>query len=473
MSEVKQQVISRECCSSARVDQIRGAVSRLANAAILESSPGYGALSRFSIYADQPRAIFQAMGSDWQLTGDWPGRKPSSRCPLDAIRELLCVEPEVPARWPFFGGWIGYFGYDVALLLESLPRQHPRSSSLPDIHLAYYDTFAIHDLTTGTMEIVATNRFGEPASEVEERTERLQRLIAEFQPEEDDGRPLVEHAPASDFTPDEYCWAVERILEYLRAGDIFQANFTHRFSAPFRGNVPTLYERCRRRTPAPFSALLRHPQWNVVSTSPERFLKVTPGGQVETRPIKGTRARGSDPIHDLLLREELLSSAKDHAELTMIVDLERNDLGRVCEFGSVKVTHHAQVESYSNVHHLVSCVEGKLRPGCDVMDLLRSAFPGGSITGAPKIRAMQIIDELERCRRGVYTGAIGYFSDNGHADWNIAIRTMVLEDDTVHYHVGGGIVVDSDPLAEYRESLIKGRKLREVLLGELAAISHE
>lgn len=450
------------------VDRIRRAVASSPQAAILESAPGFGSLGRYSIYAPNPRCVFQATGSDWKLTGDWPfAHPPADGDPFEVLRHLLKQTSCPPSAAPFAGGWIGFIGYDVATLLEVLPRSLPRTGLLPDIHLGYFDTFALHDLASQNVQLVTTNRFDEPVTEVRQRAAEFRQSI-DAQPAFDASAPvgpLTASVPSSDFSPDEYCWAIEQVLEYIRAGDIFQANFTHRFSAPFTGETHELYNRCRALSPAPFGAFLRHGPWSVVSTSPELFLRVSPNGKVETRPIKGTRPRGNDPIHDLLLREELRSSVKDRAELTMIVDLERNDLGRVCEFGSVRVGRHAHVESYSNVHHLVSSVTGNLRPDCDIVDLLKATFPGGSITGAPKIRAMEIIDSLERCRRGVYTGSIGYFSDNGNVDLNIAIRTLVVEGDTVHYHVGGGIVADSEPLAEYRETLSKGQRMFQALKG--------
>jgi aminodeoxychorismate synthase component I len=263
--------------------------------------------------------------------------------------------------------------------------------------------------------------------------------------------------------------AVRRTLEYIRAGDIYQANLAHQYTAELHDEwhsdegIARLWERCVQKSPSPFAALIRHPEWNVLSTSPERFFLLEPNGTVETRPIKGTRPRGVNPRHDFALEEELRASEKDLAELTMIVDLERNDLGRVCDYGSVRVHQHAEVETYSNVHHLVSSVRGTLKSGADVTDVLTAMFPGGSITGAPKIRAMQIIDELEASRRGIYTGAIGYISDHGRADLNIAIRTLVIEGKHVHYHVGGGIVADSVPEAEWDETIAKGSKLQAIL----------
>jgi para-aminobenzoate synthetase component 1 len=449
-------------------DQARFGLSRAPACAILESTGDFGELSRFSLYAAAPRAVFQVFDQQWRLSDDWPGPSPHPDLgPFDALRQLLAqTRTIVGSELPFAGGWIGYLGYDLAPRIESLPRRFPRPGSLPDLHLAYYDTFAVHDHATGEVRTVAVDRFREGAAATARRRREFEELLY-GEPPDDRGDPLVAGPPQSNFTPDEYCCAIERILEYLRAGDIFQANFAHQFSAPFVGSVEHLYSRSVAHCPAPFGGLIRGDDWAIVSTSPERFFLCEPDGRIETRPIKGTRSRGRDAIHDLWLRSELAASPKDRAELTMIVDLERNDLGRVCRFGSVRVSRHAVVESFANVHHLVSTVEGRLRPGCDVVDLIRAMFPGGSITGAPKIRAMEIIDELERGRRGVYTGAIGYLSDHGRADFNIAIRTVVIDGPLAHFHVGGGIVIDSDPLAEYRETLAKGRRIRDVLLGEI------
>lgn len=447
---------------------LRSGLARVDGCAILESAPGFGALGRWSYLAALPRAVFQVVDGKWDLSVDWPGARPDPALPpFRALRFLLKQTATTQEeQGPFAGGWIGFFGYDLAPLLEKLPRRLPRDSKLPDLYLAYYDTFAVFDQLHRELNVVAVDRFAEGPRKQKERARQFLGLAASQPPVIDPPSKLVAELPTSQFSPDEYCGSVERVLEYIRAGDIFQANLSHRFSAPFLSKPEVLYERCFEQSPAPFGAFLRHADWSIVSTSPERFVSKDPTGSVETRPIKGTRPRGRDTIHDLLLRADLGASEKDRAELTMIVDLERNDLGRVCDYGSVKVAGHAQVESYSNVHHLVSTVTGKLHSKRDALDLLRAMFPGGSITGAPKIRAMQIIDELERCRRGVYTGAIGYLSDDGHLDFNIAIRTLVLEGGQVHYQVGGGIVADSDPLAEYRETLAKGRRMRDILLGE-------
>jgi para-aminobenzoate synthetase component 1 len=262
-----------------------------------------------------------------------------------------------------------------------------------------------------------------------------------------------------------YLAAARRAVEYIHAGDVFQVNYAHEFRAAYRGDPLSLYLALREANPAPYGAYLDLGRGNaVLSTSPELFLRVR-GREVTTRPIKGTRPRGADPAADARLREELRASPKDQAELAMIVDLERNDLGRVCEPGTVEVVSDAEIESYATVHHRVAEVRGELEEGFDRVDLLAATFPGGSITGAPKVRAMEIIDELEAGRRGPYTGAIGLLSDDGNMDLNIAIRTAVLARGEVRVHVGGGIVADSVPEAEYEETLAKGRAIFDALGG--------
>jgi para-aminobenzoate synthetase component 1 len=252
---------------------------------------------------------------------------------------------------------------------------------------------------------------------------------------------------------------VERIQAHIRAGDVYQVNLTQQLSAPLAGTAWEFYLRLRRVNPAPFGAFLDGGAWAIVSASPERFLGVTPDGRVETRPIKGTRPRGATAAQDAALIAALRASEKDRAENVMIVDLLRNDLSRVCATGSVAVPELCAVESFATVHHLVSTVTGRLAPGRDAFDLLAAAFPGGSISGAPKIRAMEIIAGLEPVARGVYCGAIGYVSATGAMDTSVAIRTAVVRDGVVHFGVGGGVVADSDPAGEYAESLDKARGL--------------
>ena len=251
--------------------------------------------------------------------------------------------------------------------------------------------------------------------------------------------------------------------EYILAGDIFQANLSQRFEAALSADAISLYRRLRTLNPAPFAAYFETPQFAVVSASPERFIRVDAGGHVETRPIKGTTPRGIGPEHDAHLGRALTESEKDRAENLMIVDLLRNDLSKACRPGSVRVPELFTLEHYSTVHHLVSTVVGELAHGNDAIDLLRAAFPGGSITGAPKVRAMEIIAELEPSRRGVYCGALGYMSGTGAADTSIVIRTYLLRGGRAYFSAGGGIVADSEPEAEYHETLDKARALISAL----------
>jgi para-aminobenzoate synthetase component 1 len=267
----------------------------------------------------------------------------------------------------------------------------------------------------------------------------------------------------SSFTHGGYVEAVARVREYIFSGDIFQANLSQRFEAPLAERPWTLYRRLRARNAAPFAAFLDLPGAAILSASPERFLRADVGGHVETRPIKGTRPRGHGPEHDAALGAALTQSAKDQAENLMIVDLMRNDLSRVCAPGSVRVPELFTLEQYATVHHLVSTVEGQLAGGAGAIELLRATFPGGSITGAPKLRAMEIIAELEPSQRGVYCGCIGYLSVTGALDTNIAIRTAVAAHGRVLFSAGGGIIADSNPEQEYRETLDKARGIIDVL----------
>lgn len=267
---------------------------------------------------------------------------------------------------------------------------------------------------------------------------------------------------AGGFTHQEYVAAVEKARQYIIAGDIFEVNLSQRFEAELSTTPYELYRRLRQVNPAPFACYLGFDEVSVVSASPERFLRVH-GDWVETRPIKGTRPRGKTPEEDEALANELVSSVKDRAENIMIVDLERNDLGRVCRFGTIKVTELAILEVFPTVFHLTSTVEGNFREGKNCIDLLKATFPGGSITGAPKVRAMEIIDELEPTRRSVYTGNIGYLSFNGDLDLNIAIRTFLVKGSKAYFQVGGAVVYDSDPEAEYQETLDKARALINAL----------
>jgi para-aminobenzoate synthetase component I len=441
--------------------------------AILESGPTFGAAGRWSILAARPRLVYEATDSCWLVRTDNGALEHGDGDVLTVLEALLrrfslagpADEPD-PTIPPFQGGLIGFFGFDLAPRFERLPRRLPRDSRLPDIRLALYDTAIAVDVHSGKVELWAWDLTGEGRDAAVRRSDfwrtDLDRAARNAAGSTGRIRPSKMGPLSSSFDREAYLATVERVLEYIAAGDVFQVNLSQKFTCRGCPEPLDLYLRLKSASPAPFAAFLAWNDLAVISASPESLIQ-TKGGQVVTRPIKGTRRRGLTPEEDARLAVELHDSAKDRAELTMIVDLERNDLGRVCRFGSVRVRDRLAVESFAQVHHLVATVEGTLRPEAGPLDVLRAIFPGGSITGAPKIRAMEIIDELETTRRSLYTGSIGYFSRNGASAFNIAIRTILVEGDRASFHVGGGIVADSDPDDEYRETLAKGRGLRAVL----------
>ena len=367
---------------------------------------------------------------------------------------------------PFQGGAAGYFGYDLCHHLEKLPAPPPENGELafPDMALGFYDVVAAFDLWQRRAWIISTGQTQtDNGNRAVRAAERAGVFRAKLENTASPRPPAAIGFPVSwqsNFTRDAYQAGVAKIIDYIRAGDIFQANLSQRFRArlPEHFDSFALYQRLRAVNPAPFAAYLNFGDVVLASSSPERFLRVR-GDMVETRPIKGTRPRGMTPAEDAALAEVLRESAKDRSENVMIVDLLRNDLSRVCRDHSVHVPELCVLESYATVHHLVSTVTGRLRPGMTAVDLLRAAFPGGSITGAPKVRAMEIIAELEPTRRGPYCGCIGYIGFDGAMDTNIAIRTLAFKNQTAVFQAGGGIVADSDPALEYEETLDKAKAL--------------
>jgi para-aminobenzoate synthetase component 1 len=420
------------------------------------------------------------------LQGDiW---RPAEGDALGVIRGLLgdCRVEPVPGLPPFQGGAAGYIGYDYGAVLERIPATRYDDLALPDVILGLYDWVIAWDHQAGVAWIVSLGVPGCGAERGRRARERLDQVVARAREAGQPGRraaggastPRQPAAPSyavtstdaavaiglrSTFTHRGYLDAVGKVREYIVAGDIFQANLSQRFRAPLPEPPFELYRRLRRRNPAPFAAYLGFDDVTVLSASPERFLRLDHERQVETRPIKGTRPRGLVPMHDAALGRALAESEKDRAENLMIVDLLRNDLSRVCRPGTVRVPELFALEQHPTVHHLVSTVVGELEPAADAVDLVRAAFPGGSITGAPKVRAMEIIAELEPTRRGVYCGSIGYISATGAMDTSIVIRTFVAAGGGLYFQAGGGIVADSDPELEYRETLDKAQGLIETL----------
>ena len=394
--------------------------------------------------------------------------------PFDVVNHFLEVYRLDPCSSPvpFIGGAVGYFSYDLCHFIERLPSTTVDDLKLPECYLGFYDLVLAFDNLQGKAYVIST---GFPELRETERMERASKRLKEVKNKLADASSSGTEAPFTPtsfsieqvtlkggFTHKEYVDAVEKARQYIIAGDIFEVNLSQRFEAELSITPYELYKRLRHINPAPFACYLNFDEVSVVSAAPERFLRIR-GDWVETRPIKGTRPRGKTPEEDKALANELLSSVKDRAENIMIVDLERNDLGRVCRFGTVKVTELTILEMFPTVFHLTSTVEGRLREGKNCIDLLKATFPGGSITGAPKVRAMEIIDELEPTKRSVYTGNIGYLSFNGDLDLNIAIRTFLVKGRKAYFQVGGAVVYDSDPEAEYQETLDKGRALINAL----------
>ncbi|HEV2179168.1 MAG TPA: aminodeoxychorismate synthase component I [Gemmatimonadaceae bacterium] len=448
------------------------------------------ARDRYSFLAADPAIVVRCKaGRAERLDYRDGSRTPVEGHSLAEIRRL--VQPfhadPLPDLPPFQGGAAGYIAYDWGSVLERLPTPRYDDLSIPDVVLGLYDCVVAWDHDANRAWIVSTGLPDEGRSRGERARLRLTdiaRRLAAVPGTASGGqhvphrRAAIARAPSypvrdvaaaapvglrSSFTHRGYLDAVTRVREYIVAGDIFQANVSQRLEAPLRESSWSLYQRLRAVNPAPFAAYLAFEELHVLSASPERFLRLDDTRRVEARPIKGTRPRGVHPVHDAALGRALADSAKDRAENLMIVDLLRNDLSRVCAPRSVRVPELFALEHYSTVHHLVSTVTGELEAGCDAVDLLTATFPGGSITGAPKVRAMEIIAELEPSRRGVYCGSIGYIAVTGVMDTSIVIRTYQALDDTVYFSVGGGIVADSDPEQEYRETLDKARALIDAL----------
>jgi para-aminobenzoate synthetase component 1 len=373
--------------------------------------------------------------------------------PFALLRHYLNAEPSSIETFglPFSGGAVGYFAYDLGRRIERLPERALTDIALPDMAIGLFDWAVVVDHQEKRAHLVAQGR--------DEHTralwdERVQQFSQHARPAKHIPSMRILSPPSSNMDRDYYAQAFQRTQTYIRNGDCYQINLAQRFSAHAEGSPWCAYKRLRRVNPAPYSAYLKLPDGAVLSSSPERFLCVR-GGEVETKPIKGTRPRAAWPANDHISAQELLSSVKDRAENLMIVDLLRNDLGKTCEIGSIRVPKLFALESFATVHHLVSTITGRLAPGRHALDLLRGCFPGGSITGAPKLRAMEIIEELEPHRRSVYCGAIGYIGYDGDMDLNIAIRTLVHHAGRLHCWAGGGIVADSVMENEYQESFDK------------------
>ncbi len=466
---------------------------------LLDSALSGTRLGRFSFAGADPYLVLRSFGERVELScrrgvrPDLPaGFRVERGDPFEWVRRLLPAPPasalRPPPDVPFIGGAVGYWGYELAERVDVVELHGRDDLAFPDLTLLFVDRLLALDHEAGRAWAIGLG-FAESASDLAAATGRAEQAAeayaelversARIDGSESDGRgaarvdelaerhqllttPLPRNLSCT-FEPAEYAKRVAELIEEIAAGNVYEANLTQRMALPFSGDSWALYLALRRESPAPFAAYLALTDGAILSSSPERFLHLRETGEVESRPIKGTRPRGSTPETDAALAAELAHSAKDRAENLMIVDLVRNDLGRVCETGSVRVPELMRVERYASVFQLVSSVAGRLRSDCDATDLIRAAFPPGSMTGAPKIAAMRLLDALEPVRRGVYSGAIGYLDLRGGLDLSVVIRTMLVKKGFAYLHVGGAVVADSEPEAEYRETLDKARAMLAAL----------
>lgn len=452
-----------------RLDELYDIFKDEPYAFLLESGIEHQKLGRYSFVGGDPFLVFSSWGNRCNIRYAKGFNVYAKEDPFTCLEELIAdYSGSSMHKLPMVGGGaVGYLAYDMGRCLEKLPRHAPDDLGLPECMMAFYDRGIVVDHLERETYIFSTGLpFKDPAAQLDHRDRRFRELRRKINKIHGRRVPRIVGIKGSglhsNFSREEYLVMVEKALDYIGCGEIYQVNLSQRFEARLESAPWALYRQLRLINPAPFASFLSFPEVKIVSSSPERFLKLD-GLDLEMRPIKGTRPRGSTAEEDRALSRELLQSEKDRAELAMIVDLERNDLSRVCRVGTVKVPALAALEEYATVYHLVATVTGKLPEGKGIIEVLKGSFPGGSITGAPKIRSMEIIEELEPVRRGIYTGSIGYIDFAGKSDLNIVIRTFIIKGNRAYFQVGGGIVADSSPEAEYRETLDKARALLAAL----------
>ena len=423
------------------------------NSFILDSAMDKEKLGRYSFISSNPFKVLKYKNTDQN--------------PLDYLQEELNkYKVSNNTKLPFIGGAVGYLSYDLGNYIENLPRSAKDDLNVYDLYFGLYNYVIVVD------HLEEKTYIATPDIDIEKEKNILEEVESRIINANENGvdsicyeEREVEHVKLeSNFTKKQFEKSVQKVKDYIRSGDIYQVNLTQRFNGKTVLSSYELYRDLRNISPAPFGAYLNFDDFNILSNSPERFIKCI-DRKIETRPIKGTRPRGKTKEEDLRLQEELRNSEKDRAELLMIVDLERNDIGKISKVGTVKVPELFVIEPYANVNHLVATVTGEVEDERDSVDVIKATFPGGSITGAPKIRAMEIIDELEPTQRNIYTGSIGYIGFNGDMDLNIAIRTIIKKDDDVYFQVGGGMTWGSNPSDEYQETLDKAKSIMKALRG--------
>jgi anthranilate synthase component I len=443
---------------------------------LFESVVGGERLGRYSFVGSGPFLRFEAFDRRTVTqVGRGPKQEGTADDPLRELEKMLAAyrAPHVPGLPRFCGGAVGYAGYDTVRYVERLPNAPEDDRGLPDLSFAFYDRMVVFDHIDKTVAAVAHAHiahdpnnlrkcYDEACAKVDRLVERLQQGVADLQITDIEPRGPVTIPFESNFTKDEYKAAVEKCREYIHAGDIFQVVLSQRFKAATRARPFDVYRALRAVNPSPFMFYVKAGPTTLVGASPEIMTRVE-GDEVTIRPLAGTRRRGASAEEDQALADELIADPKERAEHIMLVDLGRNDVGRVAKFGSVRLADLLTVERYSHVMHISSTVTGRLEPGKTAFDALRSCLPAGTLSGAPKVRAMQIIDELEPHRRGPYGGAVGYVDFTGNMDTCIALRTMVVQGQTAYVQAGAGLVADSDPEAEYQETVNKAQGLLRAL----------
>ncbi|MEZ5560717.1 MAG: anthranilate synthase component I [Pseudomonadales bacterium] len=435
---------------------------------LLESAHGGEKWGRYSIIGLPCRTVIRVTGHRISVTTE--GVEVESLETSDPLAFIEAFQarfrvPDLPELPRFFGGLVGYFGYDCVRYVEKrlADSAPPDPLGTPDILLMVSEDVIVFDNLKGRMQLISLVDPDEPgvyqrtSEALEERSRALARAVPAI-PESSTNQPVQESDFVSEFGEDGFKQAVEKIREYIRAGDVMQVVLAQRMSLPFNAEPITLYRALRSLNPSPYMYFMDLEDFQIVSSSPEILARVE-DGQIINRPLAGTRRRGHTPEEDEALERELLADPKERAEHLMLIDLGRNDVGRVAQTGSVKVTEQFVIERYSHVMHISSNVVGALKPGCGAMDVLRATLPVGTLSGAPKIRAMEIIDELEPVKRGIYGGAVGYLAWNGNMDTAIAIRTAVIKDGILYVEAGGGVVADSIGRLEWKESMNKGRAI--------------
>ena len=439
---------------------------------LLESVEGGSNVGRYSFLGCEPYMLFQSKGDEIKITSF--GKKNKNEVlkgdPFEVLKSLMKRHKPVKVEGlpRFHGGAVGYISYDAVRFIEDIPDKNPDDLGLPDIQLLFTDTIIAFDHVKHMIIVISNARIGENASlAYDEAVKKIEEIIRKLKAQIKLKQLEIPDEPkdirlSSNFTKGEFEDTVNKAKEYIKAGDIIQVVPSQRFTTPLKRDPLTVYRILRAINPSPYMYYLKFDDMKLIGSSPEVMVRLE-GAKSTVRPIAGTRKRGGSDEEDAMLEKELLNDEKEKAEHIMLVDLARNDLGKVCEKGSVKATRLMDIERYSHVMHIVSNVEGTLEKEKDAFDLFKAAFPAGTVSGAPKIRAMEIIDELETTKRGPYAGAVGYFDFYGDLDTCITIRTILVKNKTAYVQAGGGIVLDSSPSKEYEESCNKARALIRAL----------